>query len=155
MKKRIVALVLACMMGVAGLGAGTIESQAEEVQGEEIDYSYLMTEGALIGYAELKTRGVYLMDGTSIISKISSTQIGAGGSTTAAYRCTVRTTSIVERYVDGTWTRVTSFSQTNENAFSATVGRTLIVATDNIYRVRSSHYAATDYSTSYTNGLSL
>lgn len=153
MTKRIVTVALAFMLCITGLGYGSIEIHAQEEQGEDIDFSYLMNDSALIGYADLRTKGVYLMDGTSVINKIGSDTIGAGGSTTAAYRCTVTTTSIVERYVNGKWARVTSWTQTNQNAFSATVSKSLIVATDNIYRVRSSHYAASDYSSSYTNGL--
>lgn len=153
MTKRIVAITLAFMMCITGLGYGSIEIHAQEEPGEDIDFSYLMNENALIGYAEMQTWGVYLGTGRSIINKISSTTIGAGGTTTAAVKCTVTTTSIVERYVNGKWARVTSWTQTNQNAFSATVSKSLIVATDNIYRVRSSHYAASDYSSSYTNGL--
>lgn len=155
MKKKIIAALLAGMMCFTGFWYGNVEIHAEETQGQDIDYSYLMNENALVAYADMQTWGAYLMNGTSVINKISSTTIGAGGSTTAAFRCRVSTTSIVERYVDGKWARVTSWTQTNENAFSATVSKSLIVATNNIYRVRSSHYAATDYSSSYTYGLQM
>lgn len=155
MKKKLIATLLACVMSVTGFWYGRAEAHAEETQGQDIDYSYLMNENALIAYADMQTWGVYLMDGTSVINKISSTTIGAGGSTTAAFRCKVATTSIVERYVNGQWARVTSWTQTNENAFSATVSKSLIVATGNIYRVRSAHYAHTDVSSSYTSGLQM
>lgn len=156
MKKRVMTFLLACMIGIASWGYGCIDIYAEETnQGQDIDYSYLMGEGALVTYAEMSTRGVYLANGTSVINKISSTTIGAGGSTTAAIKCKVTVTSIVERYIDGKWARVTSWTQTNQNAFSATVSKSLIVATNNVYRVRSAHYANTDVSNSYTNGLQM
>ena len=155
MKKKIIATLLACVMSITGFWYGRVEAHAQETQGQDIDYSYLMNENALIAYADMQTWGVYLMDGTSVINKISSTTIGAGGSTTAAFRCTVTTTSIVERYIDGKWARVTSWTQTNQNAFSATVSKSLIVAPNNTYRVRSAHYANTDVSSSCTNGLKM
>ena len=114
-----------------------------------------MGEGALIGYADLQTRGVYLSNVRSMIAKISNTMIGVGGSTTAAVKCKVTVTSIVERYVNGKWARVTSWSATDENAFAVTLSKSLIVATGNTYRVRSAHYAATDVSSSYTDNLTM
>ena len=153
--KKMIATLLVCMICATGFWYGNVEVHAQETQGQDIDYSYLMNENALISYADMQTWGVYLVNGTSVINKISSTTIGAGGSTTAEIKCRVSTTSIVERYVNGQWARVTSWTQTNENSFSATVSKSLIVATNNIYRVRSSHYAATDYSSSYTHGLQM
>lgn len=153
MSKKIVAVLLACVIYTIGFWSGDVEIHAEELQGQDIDYSYLMNESALIGYADVQTWGVYLGSGRSIIDKISSTTIGAGGTTTAALKCTVTVTSIVERYVNGKWARVTSWTKTNENAFSASVSKSLIVATGNTYRVRSAHYAHTDVSSSYTSGL--
>lgn len=155
MKKRIAIFLLTCMMCISGVWCGDFETHAVEPQGEDIDFSYLMGEGALIGYSQMQTKGVYLSNGRSIISKMSSTKIAAGGTTTAAVKCDVAITSIVERYVNGSWARVTSWSQKNENAYSAGISKSLIVATNNIYRVRSAHYAETDVSSSYTNGLQM
>lgn len=154
MKKRVTALLLACMMCLVGSWYGYFEVQAEEsVVSGDVDLSYLMGEGALIGYANLQTRGVYLSNGRSMISKISSTMIGAGGTTTAAVKCKVTITSIVERYVDGSWVRVTSWTQSNDDAYTVALSKSLIVATGNTYRVRSAHYAATDVSSSWTDAL--
>ena len=154
MKKNILAMFLAGMMCITGIWCGDFEVQAqEEPQGQVIDHSYLMGEGALVGYAELQTRGVYLSNGKSIISKMSSNMIAAGGTTTAAVKCDVAIACIVERYVNGSWARVTSWTQSNTNAYVAGISRSLIVATNNVYRVRSTHYAETDVSTSYTNNL--
>lgn len=155
MKKKIIAVLLACLMCVTGVWYGNMEIHAQEPQGQDIDFSYLMNESALIGYADVQTWGVYLVNGMSSINKMGTGLIGAGGTTTAAVKCKVTVTSIVERYVDGKWARVTSWSQTNQNAFSASISKSLIVATGNTYRVRSSHYAATDYSSSCTNGLKM
>ena len=152
MKKRIVTMLLAVMLCVTGIFTMEIQVNAEE-DGEELDYSYLATDNALIGYAVPETRGMYYSDGYSIINKISSTKIGAGGVTNAAIRCKVSITSIVERKTSTGWARVTSWTQTNENAYSAMISRSLIVSTGYYYRVRSHHYAATDVSVSATDAL--
>jgi len=151
MSKRFISIIMTMILALSILG-NEIKVQAEEI-GEEIDYSYLMTDNALIGYADMQTWGVYLMSGHSIINEISDIKIGAGGATSAARSCEVSITSIVERQTSTGWAFVTSWTQTNKNAFSAMISRSLIVGTSNWYRVRSHHYAATDSSTSYTNAL--
>jgi len=152
MKKKILSILMAVMLCISGAFGGDFETQAEEL-GEGIDYSYLLSDSALIGYADLQTRGVYLLSGHSIIEKISSTKIGAGGATSAAKACKVTVTSIVERQTSTGWARVTSWSQTNENAYSAMVSRSLTVGTGYYYRVRSTHYASSDVSSSWTDAL--
>lgn len=156
MKNKILVMFLACLMCFGSIWYGNFEVHAqEEEMNENIDLSYFMGETALIGYADIQTKGVYLSNGRSIISKLSSTMIAAGGTTTAAVKCKVGITSIVERYVNGNWLRVTSWSSTNENAYVAGLSKTLIVPTGNTYRVRSSHYAASDYSSSWTDNLTM
>ena len=152
MKKRIVTMMLALLIAISGIWSQGVSARAEDA-GEDIDYSYLLTEDALIGYAEEQTWGVYLAEGFSSINKLSSTKIGAGGSTNAAVKCTVSITSIVERQTSTGWARVTSWTQTNESAYSAMISKSLTVATGYWYRVRSAHYAASDVSSSCTSSL--
>lgn len=152
MKRKIAAILAIVMVSIAGVGNCGFVSQAEEM-GEDLDYSYLMTDSALVGYAEAQTWGAYLASGNSIINKISSYKIGAGGTTTAATKCKVSITSIVERKTDTGWARVTSWTQTNENAFTAGISKSLTVGTGYYYRVRSAHYAASDVSSSCTGAL--
>ena len=152
MKKRILAVLMMVTIFITGVWSGSFETQAED-EGEVIDHSYLLTDEALIGYAEAQTWGVYLLSGYSSINKISTNTIGAGGATSAAKLCKVSVTSIVERKTSTGWARVTSWTQTNENAFSAMVSRSLTVGTGYYYRVRSSHYAASDVSSSMTSSL--
>lgn len=152
MKQRILAMVMAialCATSVLNFG---FDSDAEEI-GVDISFSELMTENALVGYAENITRGVYLGDGYSIINKISSTKIGAGGVTNAAVKCRVSTNAIVERLVSGSWARVTSWTTTVESGYSASVSKSLTVANGYYYRVRCIHYASTDRSGSFTSNL--
>lgn len=153
MKKRLLTSVLAIIICITGILSFNSNVRAEAVS-EDIDISYLMTDNALIGYSQNQTWGVYYSDGYSIINKISSTKIGAGGVTNAAIRCEVRVTAILERKTSsGSWERVTSWTQTNENALSAMISKSVTVGTGYYYRVRCNHYAGSDSSTSCTNAL--
>lgn len=149
MKKKLMALLLVLSFAVTGICAGNLEVQAEE----DYEVSYLSLEKSLIGYTENQTRGVYLMDGYSIINDAGNGRIGCGGETNAAKRCTVSANVVVEQKVNGSWTRISSFSKTSENALSVTASKYLYVASGYYYRVRTMHYAGSDSSASYTNAL--
>lgn len=153
MKKRIIILALSLVLCVTGIMSWDVSVKAE-TECEDIDMSSIMAEGALIGHSDSQTWGVYYSDGYSIINKISSTKVGAGGATNAAVKCTVRITSILERKnSSGSWERVTSWTQTNQNAVCAMISKSVTVASGYYYRVRSYHYAGTDSSSSSTSGL--
>ena len=153
MKKRILTLFLAMMICFCGIINWNVEVRAENM-GDDIELSEIMTEGALVGYAVNQTWGVYFSDGYSIINKISSTKIGAGGVTNANVRCTVKVNAIVEKKnTSGSWERVTSWSVTNQNAYSAIASKSIIVSSGYYYRVRSHHYAGSDSATSFTDAL--
>ena len=153
MKKRILTLFLALMICFGGIINWKVEVHAENT-GENIELSEIMTEDALVGHAENQTWGVYFSDGYSIINKISSTKIGAGGVTNANVKCTVKVNAIVEkRNSSGSWERVTSWSVTNQNAYSAIASKSIIVSSGYYYRVRSHHYAGSDSATSFTDAL--
>ncbi len=152
MKRRCLTMLLALAICITGVMNWKINVNAEN-EGEDIDISCLRTEDALIGYSENQTWGVYYSDGYSIINKISSTKIGAGGVTNASVKCEVTVTAIVERKTSSGWARVTSWSVTNQNAYSAMASKSLIVTTGYYYRVRCYHYAGTDSSSSSTGAL--
>lgn len=152
MKKRILSLFLTMLICIMGLLNWNISVNAEG-ESEDIPMSELATQDALIGYMQNQTWGVYLSSGQSIINKISSTKVGAGGVTNAAVQCTVKVTSILERKVNGSWVRVNSWTQTNTNASYAMISKSVTVASGYYYRVRSHHYASSDSATSYTSAL--
>lgn len=152
MRQKILGILLIVILCVGVVFYDKIDTEAEDV-GEDIEYSELLTEDALIGTMQNQTWGVYLAEGNSIINKISSTKIGAGGNTIAAVKCKVSITSIVERLVNGSWVRVTSWTSTTTSGYSASISKSLTVSTGYYYRVRSSHYAASDGSSSCTSGL--
>lgn len=152
MKQKVLAMLMAVALCVTCIWSVDFETKAQDM-GEDISFSELMTEDALVGVMESQTWGVYLLEGTSIINKISSTKIGAGGVTNAAKKCKVSTTAIVERLSGGSWLRVNSWTTTVASGFSATVSKSLTVTTGYYYRVRCVHYASTDTSSSCTSNL--
>lgn len=153
MKKRFLALICAILFSVTGVFAGNISVEAAEPQGEDVPFSYLLTEDAIIGYAERMTRGVYLLDGYSVINNAGGGKIGCGGTTDAAKYCKVTVNVVVERKTSAGWARVTDWTKTNTNALTASISKYLSVTSGYYYRVRSIHYASTDTSSSWTNGL--
>ena len=154
MKQKVLAMLMVVALCVTSIWFVDFETKAQDM-GQDISFSELMSENALVGVVESQTWGVYLADGYSIINKISSTKIGAGGTTTAAKKCKVSTTAIVERYASGVWGRVTSWTNTVTSGYSSSVSKSLTVTTGYNYRVRCLHYAGTDASSSYTNALSM
>ncbi len=153
MKRKLVIFCMALLLGLVGIWTPKTEVQAEDW--ESVDYSFLLTEDALIGLLQGQTRGVYLLTGDSIINKISSTKIGAGGSTTAARRCDVSVLVIIERLSSGSWGRWTSWEVSETNSLSAMAARTYTVPRGYSYRVRCTHYAGTDASSSWTGALKM
>ena len=153
MRKRVISFVLAVMLCVAGVLNWRVSVKAE-APNEDVALSEIMTEDAVIGNAQNQSWGVYFSDGYSVVNKISSTKVGAGGVTNANVKCTVKVTAILERKdSDGLWGRVSSWSQTNQNAYSAVISKSVTVASGYYYRVRCYHYASTDTSSSSTNAL--
>lgn len=107
-----------------------------------------------IGYITVQPRGVYLQSGFSKISKPGDGKITAGGNTTA--QKVVSEVSIdvfVERKVNGSWSHYTSWTSTKNNAIAVTSYKTLKVPKGYYYRVKCVHYANSDVSSSYTNGI--
>lgn len=152
MKKRILMLLLAMVICITSVLGIRTDANAENV-GEDIDFSYLLSEETLVGTTGMQTWGVYLAEGNSYISEMATGKIGAGGDTIAATKCKVSVTAIVERLVNGSWVRVTSWTATTTSGYSASVVKSLTVGTGYYYRVRSSHYAASDVSSSSTGAL--
>lgn len=152
MKRKILAVLLMLMISITGIwGTGT-DVKAEDM-GEDLDFSELLTEDTLIGTAEVQTWGIYLGEGNSYISKLSSNKIGVGGDTIASTKCRVGVASIVERLSSGSWVRVTSWTVTTASGYSAILSKSLVVGTGYYYRVRSTHSAASDISSSCTDAL--
>lgn len=153
MKRRIIFLSLALALCLVGIAGYKTDAQAQEVTDQDVPISEIITDDALIGYSQDNTWGVYLGSGISIINDSGGGKIGWGGSTYAARTCKVSITCIVERYSGGSWYRVTSATTTTQSGLLASVSKITPVGSGYYYRVRSSHYASTDYSSSSTDAL--
>lgn len=153
MRSKFFLISLSMVMCFVGMFGYKTDVQAAEVISQDVEFSEIMTEDALVGYSEMGTRGIYLRNGISIINDSGGGKIGWGGATHAAYTCKVSITSIVERYSGGSWLRVTSATATTESGVTAVLSKTTLVGSGYYYRVRSSHYASSDYSSSCTNSL--
>lgn len=154
MKKRMQALFLALALVLVGVWYPGDAVQAEEV-GEDIDYAFLNTEDALVGHMQAQTWGVYLVDGDSSIVKLGTGKIGAGGTTTAARNCSISILVIVERLNNGSWGRLTSWKASKSSDVAIASAKALTVPTGYYYRVRCTHYAGGDASSSCTGGLKI
>ena len=152
MKKKLKMILLALVLCATSLFTVDMKASAEET-GEDVAFESLMTDDALIGNMQSQTWGVYLSAGRSIINDAGGGKIGAGGSTTAASKCKVSVNVVVERKVGSSWVRVTSWTATNTNALVVSTGKTISVASGYYYRVRCTHYASTDVSSSCTSSL--
>ena len=153
MKKRVLSLLLAMVMWASGILSLKVEVNAE-VPSEDVELSVIETNGALVNYAQNQTWGVYFSDGYSVINRMSPTKVGAGGVTNANVKCRVQVNAILERKTSsGSWARVTSWLQTNENAYSAVISKSVTVSTGSYYRVRSYHTAGSDSASSSTDAL--
>lgn len=119
-----------------------------------IDGSYLLDADSSEVTVGSMTRGVYLKSGSSTINKQGTGLIGAGGDTTA--NMVVDKISVlvrVERLVNGNWVRYTSWSASKKNAYYVNSSKKLSVPTGYYYRVWCTHYANSDVTDSYTDGI--
>lgn len=104
---------------------------------------------------EVKTigsRGAFLQSGTSQLSKIGSGLIRASGATNAHIETNISVYVRVERLMNGSWQVYASWGE-SKNGTSITSFRDLRVAKGYFYRVHCNHYAGSDASSSYTDGL--
>lgn len=158
MKKKFVALFLLASFLVMGVNIGDKEVYAKEQRRNLVTSEFLSEREetrTITGYTSSQPRGVYLMEGVSTINDAGGGKIGCGGITSAAKKCKVSCNTIVERKVNGSWKRVTSWTDVKEDSYSAMVSEYLYVTSGYYYRVRSIHTAASDGSSSYTEGLKM
>lgn len=152
MKKRCLSLV--CVMTLLlSLSGVNVYASEERVM---VDGSYLTHDEEAVGEAVLITRGEYLQAGTSKVSKASSTAINAGGTTTANRTVSnIGVAVVVERLKKGTssWYFYKSWEATKTSASYVTSSKKLTVAGGYYYRVRCTHWANSDASSSSTNGV--
>ena len=142
------------MVMVCALLIGTQQNvQATDIP-ECVDGSYLTNDDSSEVTVGSKSRGIYLKSGSSNIVRAGTGKIGAGGNTVGQKVVSKITVDVtVERYVNGKWGYYTSWVETNYNSAYVSTSKTLSVPTGYYYRVYCVHYANSDVSASFTNGI--
>ena len=154
MKKKIVSVCLTAML-VGGLSMTSMQ-EARAAEGKVIDGSVLTHDEESIGYDTKDTRGVDLMTGYSKCTKLGKGKIYAGGTTIARQVVdSVQIAVIVERAKeeDTAWSYYDNWHKKNPNTTRAMSNRTLYVDGGYYYRVRCTHVANSDMSSSFTDGI--
>ncbi len=154
MKKRIVSMLLTVML-IGGLSMTSMqEIKAAEIK--EIDGSKLTHDEESIGYDTKITRGADLLTGYSKCTKLAKGKIYAGGTTIATQEVkSVQIAVMVERAKkeDTEWSYYDGWQKENKNTNRVSSNRTLYVDGDYYYRVRCTHVANSDMSSSFTDGI--
>jgi len=154
MKKRIVSVCLAALL-IGGLSI-TATKEVRASDEKIIDGSKLTHDSEAEGYDTKMTRGVDLLTGYSKVTKLGKGKIYAGGTTVASQTVdSVKIAVIVERAKeeDDAWYVYDVWQKENLNADRVSSNRTLYVEGDYYYRVRCTHAANSDVSSSFTNGV--
>lgn len=121
-----------------------------------IDGSYLIREKESVGYDTKITRGVDLLTGYSKSVRLGPGLLYAGGSTIAAHIVDeVGIGVVVERAQEGDdhWSIYDGWQKFNQNIDKVSSNRRMEVEGGYYYRVRCTHSANSDMSSSFTDGV--
>ena len=139
---------------VCALLIGTQQNVQAADMPECVEGSYLTNKDSSEVTVDSKSRGIYLKSGSSSITRAGTGKIAAGGNTVGQKVVSKITVDVkVERYVNGKWGYYTSWIETNYNSVYVSTSKTLSVPTGYYYRVCCVHYANSDVSDSYTDGI--
>ena len=154
MRRKIVSVCLtALLVGGLSISGGQSVKASDE---KSIDGSQLTHASEASGSDTKLTRGVYLLTGYSKVTKLAKGKIYAGGTTVAAETVdSVKIAVTVERAKeeDTVWKIYTGWQKENTNTDRVASNRTLYVDGGYYYRVRCTHAANGEMSSSFTNGV--
>ena len=155
MKKRILSV---CMIALLVFSMPFFSTKQVEAAVDKpiLDGSLLTFEKESVGYDTKITRGEDLLTGYSKIVRLGPGKIYAGGTTIAAHDVeTIRVSVLVERAHEGdtTWSTYDGWYKKSENTDRVGSNRTLEVEGGYYYRVRCTHSANDDVSSSFTDGV--
>lgn len=148
-----VCCVLTMALGLS-FGVSTDAQAASSVK--VIDGSKLTQDAESTGYSQNIARGKDLMSGYSKVVRMGPGEIYAGGTTIAAHEVErIGVGVIIERAKeeDTEWSFYDSWNKFRANADRVASAEYLDVEGDYYYRVRSTHSAGEDMSSSFTNGV--
>lgn len=152
-KRKILSLVIAMVM-VCALLIGTQKNVQAADLPKCVDGSYLTNDDSSEVTVDPMSRGIYLKSGSSNIVRAGTGKISVGGNTVGQKTVSKITVDVtVERLVNGKWGYYTSWTATNYNSIYVSSSKTLSVPTGYYYRVYCTHYANSDVSGSYTDGI--
>mgnify|MGYP000251394916 FL=1 len=152
-KNKILSLIVAMIMVCTLLIGAQQNVQAADGQ-ECVDGSYLTNDDSSEVTVGSMSRGIYLKSGSSNIVRAGTGKIGAGGNTVGQKTVSKITVNVtVERLLNGKWAYYTSWTETNYNSSYVSSSKTLSVPTGYYYTVYCIHYANSDVSDSFTNGI--
>lgn len=152
-KGKILSFVMAVIM-ICGLVVGTQNVVKAADEPICVDGSYLTDDESSEVTVGSMSRGVYLKSGSSTITKAGTGKIAAGGNTVGQKSVSKITVVVaVQQYKNGNWYYYTSWSASNYNSSYVSSSKTLSVPTGYYYRVCCTHYADSDVSDSFTNGI--
>ena len=155
MKKRFLSGCLAAVLTLCMLLSATCFAEAESDE-PMLDGSKLTYNNESIGYDTKITRGQYLMTGYSKIVVLGPEKIYVGGTTVATQDVeTVMIGVIVERTTDEDtpWARYEGWIKENKNTDRVNSTKMMEVEGGYYYRVRCTHSANDDVSSSFTDGV--
>ncbi len=157
MRKKLLSLCCAFLLMAGSVVAFTGEVQAEEGESRPmIDGSYLIQEDESVRYDTKTTRGADLLTGYSKAVRLGPDLFYAGGSTIASHVVDrVGIAVLVERAQEGDeqWDFYDTWQKFNENIDKVSANRQLKVEGGYYYRVRCTHSANDDMSSSFTDGV--
>ena len=153
--KRCMSICCVCAMALGlSFGVSTDTQAASSVK--VIDGSQLTKDAESIGYNQKVARGEDLLTGYSKIVRMGPGEIYAGGTTIASHEVErIGVGVIIERAKeeDTEWSYYDGWQKENLNSDRANSNRTLYVEGDYYYRVRCTHVANSDMSSSFTDGI--
>ena len=155
MKRKIMSVCCALVLTL-GLVFGTMQEAKAASTDSILDGSYLTHDEESIGYDTKITRGVDLLTGYSKCVRLGPGEIYAGGTTLAAHVVdSVQIGVTVERAQEGddAWEIYDGWQKESLNTDRVSSNRTLYVEGGYYYRVRCTHAANSDVSSSFTDGV--
>lgn len=155
MKKRVMSVCCMALLMISMLLISVNNAKAAS-DVPILDGSYLTYDEESVGYDTKTTRGVDLLTGYSKCVRLGPGKIYAGGSTIAAHEVKhVKISVLVERAKEGdtSWSYYDGWHKENQDADRAAANKTLEVEGGYYYRVRCTHSANSDMSSSFTDGV--
>lgn len=155
MKRKIMSMCCALVLTL-GLACGAVQETKAASTDPILDGSYLTHDEESIGYDTKVTRGVDLLTGYSKCVVLGEGEIYAGGTTIAAQVvASVQIGVTIERAKEGddAWEIYDGWIKESVNTDRVSSNRTLQVEGGYYYRARCTHFANSDVSSSFTNGV--